>query len=318
VRVGKPNPHLFYVKKGDKKVKRRFSKLLIAGSFVLPAFALMGVFIIYPAIKTLLQSFVDAEGNWAGLSNFVSLLTHYDTLDLSRFPTKSPPWGSLIHNSIWVLIHLPITVLLGIILAAMLDKVKGGGFIKSVVFLGMVIPMIVGGVIIRFLFDEISGIVPLFMRGLGIEALGKSWTAYPQTSLLALILGSMLLWTGFSLTMHAAGLSTIPKDIYEAADVDGAGILRKFFFITIPMLKPVTSVVIAMTLLYEIKIFDIVYAATLGGPGGSSMVLSLQMYFYGFRKLDTNMASTVATLLTFFTVVVGIWLLRNTLKGEKR
>ena len=156
------------------------------------------------------------------------------------------------------------------------------------------------------------------MRGLGFEALAHSWTAYPQTSLAALIIGSILFWTGFSLTMHASGISTIPKELYEAADVDGAGVLRKFFFITIPMLAPVTSVVIAMTLLYEIKIFDIVYAATLGGPGGSSMVLSLQMYFYAFRKLDTNMASAVATLLTFFTLIVGLWLVRNNLKGEKR
>ena len=289
-----------------------------AYSFVLPAVALMAIFIVYPAIKTLLQSFFDAEGNWVGLRNFITLLTHYETIDLSRFPRKGPPWGSLIHNAIWILIHLPVTVFLGMIFAVMLNEIKGGAFIKSVIFLGMVIPMIVGGVIIRFLFDENSGVVPLLMRTLTIEALDLSWTAYPQTSLMSLILGSILLWTGFSLTMHAAGLSTIPKELYEAADVDGAGILRKFFFITIPMLKPVTSVVIAMTLLYEIKIFDIVYAATLGGPGGSSMVLSLQMYFYAFRRLDINLASTVATVLTLFTLAVGIWLVRNTLRGEKR
>ncbi len=203
------------------------------------------------------------------------------------------------------------------VLAVMLNRIKGGAFIKSVIFLGMVIPMIVGGMIIRFLFDENSGIVPLIMRTLGNEALGKSWTVYPQTALMSLILGSILLWTGFSLTLHAAGLSTIPKSLYEAADVDGASLFRKFFRITVPMLTPVTSVVIAMTLLYEIKIFDIVYGATLGGPGGSSMVLSLQMYFYAFRKLDKNMASAVATVLTLFTLIVGIWLTRRNLKGER-
>ena len=83
------------------------------------------------------------------------------------------------------------------------------------------------------------------------------------------------------------------------------------------MLTPVTSVVIAMTLLYEIKIFDIVYAATLGGPGGSSMVLSLQMYFYAFRRLDTPLASSVATVLTFFTLAVGVWLVRKNMREEK-
>ena len=298
-------------------MKKRVRQWGIAAVFVLPAVFLMAVFIVYPAIGTLIKSFLNSEGNWVGLANFKTLLAHYDTLDLKRFPWKGPPWGSLIHNGIWVLIHLPITVMLGIVLAVMLDKIKGGSLIKSVIFLGMVIPMIVGGVIIRFLFDENSGIFPLLMRSLGIESLGHSWTAYPQTSLAALIIGSILLWTGFSLIMHASGLSTIPRSLYEAADVDGAGTLRKFFSITIPMLAPVTTVVIAMTILYEIKIFDIVYTATMGGPGGSSMVLSLQMYFYAFRKLDINLASAVATLLTIFTLIVGLWMVKNSLKGEK-
>ena len=192
-----------------------------------------------------------------------------------------------------------------------------GNVVRGIIFLGMVIPMIIGGVIIRFLFDEYSGIVPLLMRTLGIESLDKTWTAYPQTALMALIIGSIMLWTGFSLTMHAAGLASIPKSYYEAADMDGAGRLRVFFRITLPLLAPVTAVVVAMTLLYELKIFDIVYAATMGGPGGASMVLSVQMYFYAFRSLDYNMVSTVATLLTGFTVLVSIWLVRRTTKQEK-
>ncbi len=296
---------------------KRIRQWALGYSFVLPAIILMAVFIVYPAIATLLKSFFNEAGEWVGLANFIKILAHYDTLDLSRFPTKSPPWGSLIHNGIWILIHLPVTVILGMILAVLLNDVKGGSILKSIIFLGMVVPMIVGGVIIRFLFDENAGIVPLAMRGMGFDLLGKSWTAYPQTALAALILGSILLWAGFSLTLHASGISTIPKELYEAADVDGAKWFTKLFLITIPMLRPVTSVVVAMTVLYEIKIFDIVYSATLGGPGGASMVLSLQMYFYAFRKLDQNMASAVATLLTFFTLLVGIWLVRRNTKGEE-
>jgi multiple sugar transport system permease protein len=288
-----------------------------AYAFVLPAALLMAVFIVYPAVSTLWKSFFNAEGSFVGLQNFADFFRSTDTIDLSRFPRKSPPWGSLIHNAVWIVIHLPTTVILGLVLAVILDGVRGGPFIKSVIFLGMVIPMIVGGVLIRFLFDENSGIVPLVMRALGSDLLGKSWTAYPQTALMSLIIGSILLWTGFSLTMHSAGLSTIPRELYEAADVDGARPIRKFFSITVPMLAPMTSVVIAMTLLNEIKAFDIVYAATLGGPGGSSMVLSLQMYFAAFRKLDYNAASTVATVLTVFTLAVGIWMARRNMREER-
>ncbi len=296
---------------------KRQAELGSAAVFVFPAVTIMGVFIIYPAVATLVLSFLDADGSFVGLRNFITVLTHEDTINVDRFPTRSPPWGSLIHNGLWIIVHLPITLLLGIILANLLHNIIGGPIIKAIIFIGMVVPMIVGGVIIRFLFDSSSGIVPHLLRSLGSEGLvTRTWTAYPQTSLASLILGSILLWTGFSLTMHASGLSTIPKELYEAADVDGASVLTKFFRITIPMLAPVTSVVVAMTLLWEIKIFDIVYAATEGGPGGSSMVLSLQMYRYAFRRLDHNLAATVATILSMFTLVVGLWLLKRQRKGD--
>ncbi len=297
---------------------KRQADLGSAAILVLPAVTIMGVFIIYPALATLVLSFFDGDGTFVGLQNFVTVLTHEDTINLQRFPGRSPPWGSLIHNGLWIIIHLPITLVLGIILANLLDNIVGGPVIKAVIFVGMVVPMIVGGVIIRFLFDSGSGIVPHLMRATGAEGLmTRTWTAYPQLSLWALILGSILLWTGFSLTMHASGLSTIPKELYESADVDGASVFTKFFQITIPMLAPVTSVVIAMTLLWEIKIFDIVFAATEGGPGGSSMVLSLQMYRYAFRRLDYNLAATVATVLSLFTVIVGIWLLKRQRQGVR-
>ncbi|MFP3959911.1 MAG: carbohydrate ABC transporter permease [Spirochaetaceae bacterium] len=295
---------------------KRQEELRSAAIFVLPAVAILAVFIVYPAIATLVLSLFDGEGGFVGLRNFITVLSHEHTLNLDRFPGKSPPWGSLIHNGIWIVVHLPVTLILGIILANVLYNIKGGPTIKAIIFLGMVIPMIVGGVMIRFLFDSSSGVIPHLLRTFGAEGVvTRTWTAYPQTSLAALILGSILLWTGFSLTMHASGLATISKDYYEAADVDGAGVLTKFFRITIPMLAPVTSVVIAMTLLWEIKIFDIVYAATEGGPGGSSMVLSFQMYRYAFRQLNHNLAATVATILSLFTLLVGVWLSKRNKEG---
>ncbi len=294
---------------------KRRAELAHAAVFVVPAVVLVAVFIVYPALETLRLSFFDADDNFVGLQNFVQVLASDDTLNLDRFPNTYPAWGSLIHNAVWILIHLPVTVLLGIVLATLLHNLRGGAAIKGIIFLGVVIPMIVGGVLIRFMFDSGAGIVPNFLEAIGFEGVvTRSWTAYPQTSLMALILGSILLWTGFSLTMHSSGLSTIPKELYEAADVDGAGTLVEFFRITIPMLAPVTTVVIAMTLLWEIKIFDIVYAATRGGPGGSSMVLSLQMYNYAFRALEQNLAATVGVLLAVFTGLVGIWLMRRNAK----
>ena len=174
----------------------------------------------------------------------------------------------------------------------------------------MITPMVVGGGIIRFIFDEHSGVVNALLRGVGLNQFVRSWTVYPDTALLALILGSVLLWTGFSLILYSSGLSTIPQELYEAADVDGANALEKFFYITIPSLKPVTITVVAMTLLWELKIFDLVYTATGGGPGGASTVLALRMYSLAFRALDANRSAVIATFITVLTLAIGIWLVK--------
>lgn len=278
--------------------------------FLFPALILLTTFVIVPAVRTLSLSVLNEEGQFVGLQNFSDVLLSSDILNLDRFPFQSPPWGAIPHNAVWILIHLPLVVSLGMILAVLLKDVWGASFIKSVIFLGMITPMVVGGGIIRFIFDEHSGVVNAVLRGVGLDQFVRSWTAYPDTALLALILGSVLLWTGFSLILYSSGLSTIPQELYEAAEVDGANALERFFYITVPSLKPVTITVVAMTLLWELKIFDLVYTATGGGPGGASTVLALRMYSLAFRALDANRSAVIATFITVLTLAIGIWLVK--------
>jgi multiple sugar transport system permease protein len=253
---------------------------------------------------------LNADGEFVGFQNFAEVLSGKDILNLDRFPFDSPPWGAIPNNAVWILIHLPLVVSLGMILAVLLKDVWGASFIKSVIFLGVVTPMVVGGNIIRFLFDDNAGIVNAALKAVGLTEYVKTWTSYPDTALLALILGSVLLWTGFSLILYSSGLSTIPNELYEAAEVDGANALQRFYFITVPMLKPVTVTVVSMTLLWELKIFDLVYTATGGGPGGASTVLALRMYSLAFKALDSNKSAVIAVLLTVLTLIIGIWLSR--------
>ncbi len=289
--------------------KSKLSHFLI---FMAPALVLIVTFVIYPSLRTIFTSFLDENGKFS-LKNYVEVLKSRDTFDPEGF-SRGFPLGTLLHNLIWIAIHLPLTISLGLILAVILRKVKGGNILKSIIFLGMVMPMIVGGVMVRFMFDGSVGVVNGFLRIFGIE--GKTWTAYPDTALFSLIFGSVWLWTGFSMVLYSAGLETIPKDFYEAAAIDGATPLKIFFKITIPLLKPVTVVVTIMTLLWELKIFDIVYVATMGGPGGASNVLALQMYTYAFRELNYGKASVVAVILTVSTLLASIPLTKSA--GELR
>lgn len=242
------------------------------------------------------------------MKNYFQVLSSREIVDLEGF-SRGFPLGALIHNLLWIAIHLPLVLILGLVLAVLLRNVRGGFIIKSIIFLGMVMPMIVGGVMINFIFDRNLGIVNGVLGLFKIQ--GKTWTAYPDTALLSLIFGSVWLWTGFSVVLYSAGLETIPKDYYEAAQLDGASAWKVFTNITVPLLKPITVVVTTMTLLWELKVFDIVYVATMGGPGGASNVLALQMYTYAFRALDFNRSAVVAVILTLSTLAVSLSLLKS-------
>ncbi|MCD5408444.1 sugar ABC transporter permease [Candidatus Bipolaricaulota bacterium] len=291
------------------RVKEKISRSL----FIIPALALLATFVVYPVASTIYLSF--ATGDPPFPANYWAVLSSREIIDARGF-VRGFPLGALLHNFLWMLIHLPLTTFLGLVLAIIVRNVRGSGVIKSSIFLGMVIPMIVGGVIIRFMFDKDAGVVNAVLGLLGLTT--RSWTAHPESALLALIFGSVWLWTGFSMILYSAGLSTIPRDYYEAAMVDGATPVRMFFSITLPLLKPITTVIVTMTILWELKIFDIVYVATLGGPGGASNVLALQMYFYAFRQFDLNRASVVATILMFLTLAAAIPMITSVIRRERR
>ena len=279
----------------------------------MPALIFMMIFVVFPILNTIYISFLSSDGEFVGLQNYAEVLESKKMFNLEGFP-KAPPLGAFIHNMIWILIHLPLSIFSGLILAVILKDVKGAPVIKTLIFLGMVTPMVVGGLIIRYTFEKDVGIVNGLLSFMGLENLTRSWTAYPDTALFALIFGSVWLWTGFSMILYSAGLATIPKDYYEAAKVDGASSLKMFYRITLPLLRPITITVITMTILYELKIFDIVLVATYGGPGEASNVLAFQMWLYAFRYFEFNKAAVVASLLTVLTIVVTIPMIKFMVK----
>ncbi|NIM45230.1 MAG: ABC transporter permease subunit [Nitrososphaeria archaeon] len=275
--------------------------------FFIPAISLILLFVIFPVFNTVYISFFAPSGEFVGLDNYFDVLSRREVVNLERLSQgKTNRLGALVHNAIWILIHLPLSLFSGLVLAVILRDVKGSSLVKSIIFLGMVTPMIVGGLILRFTFEKGVGIVNALFNLLGYEQLARTWTAYPDTALFALIFGSVWLWTGFGMILYSAGLATIPKDYYEAAKLDGASSFRMFYRITFPLLRPITVTVVTMTVLWELKIFDIVYVATGGGPGGATTVLALLMYNMAFRAFDFNSAAVVATFLTLLTLIVMI------------
>jgi len=301
---------LFHHQKRRKSLKTILHQL----AFFLPALILMIIFLLYPVLNTLWMSFVSEDHQFVFLDNYKKVLSSKDVINQKGF-TQGFPMGALPHNFLWILIHLPLTTFLGLVLAVLFKDLKYNFIFKSSIFLGMVTPMVIGGVILRFIYEKEVGIINAILELLGFQAF--TWTAYPETALLSLIFGSIWLWTGFSMIIYSSGLGNIPKEYYEAAALDGATPFIIFFRITIPLLKQMTVVVITMTILWELKIFDLVYVATMGGPGGASNVMALQMYFYAFRQFNFQNASVIATLLMLLTLLVTIPLIKSSL-GEER
>lgn len=299
------------------KVRKGKSRNLSLIFFLLPTLLLIG-FILYPTVETIRWSFWQWEGrnisNFGGLSNYIDLFSNKSFLNLSRFPTQPPPYGALIHVILWFIIFIPLTAMLGLILAVFLRDVKGGAIVKSAIFLGMVVSLVVGGMIMRFMYDEHAGIVNGFFRFIGLGGIVKTWTAYPETALLSLILGSVWIWTGFPLVIYSAGLELIPGELFEAAKVDGASSWTIFWRITVPLLKPSTIIVVIMSLMWVLRVFDIVYVATFGGPGESSTVLGLLIYLNTFYKIppDIGLASALATFLILISLPISIFLMKQT------
>lgn len=276
------------------------------------------VFVFYPIIDTIYMSFLkEGTGQFVGFENYMNVISRSEFLNVKRLVNflGGPSYGALIHNILWVVIHLPLCVFFGLLLAVLLRDVKGGTIIKSMVFLGMVIPMIVGGVLLRFILDKDAGILNGVLNAIGLGAFTRDWTFYPDTALITAILGSVWIWVGFSMIVYSAGLEGIPVELYEAAKIDGASWWKTFWRITVPMLKPATLVVVTMTLLWELKVFDIIYAMTQGGPGDASNVLAYIMYIDAFKAWNFGTASAIAVILTVMTFGFAAYLVSRMAKS---
>ncbi|RFA98099.1 carbohydrate ABC transporter permease [Pyrobaculum aerophilum] len=289
-------------------------KILNYFVFLIPPLIFVGIFTIYPVFASFVYSFYTGSG--FGLDNYIKVITDTNPLRALVMPKLdyTPPWGALIHNVVWIAIHVPLVTVLGLVLAYVLKYyVVGSNLVKGIVFIGMVIPPAIGGVIIRFMFDKDIGVVPIIFSALGIKELATTWINYPNLALYALILGSVWIWLGFAVTVFSAAIEAIPKSHIDAARVFGASDWHIFRRIVVPEVKPAVIIVVVMTALWDMKIFDIVFAATGGGPGGATNVLALVMYNYFARLLDYFKAATVAVILTalvvpFVIIAIRRWL----------
>jgi len=279
---------------------------------------LLVIFVLYPIFDTVYVSFLsEGRGGFVGFENYNYVLFQKvnPLINIPNLLQGVFPMGALVHNIIWICIHLPLAILLGLAFAVLLRDVKGGTIIKAIVFLGIVVPLVVGGVLFRYVYDKDAGIANAALRVMGLGAYARDFTQFRDTALFSVILGSIWIWTGFAMIVYSAGLEGIPKEMYEASAIDGASRWKTFWRITVPMLRSTTLVVVTLTILWELKIFDIVYVATRGGPGGASSVLAFDMYNEAFQANNLGTGAAIAVILTLMTFGVAAYLVNRMSKS---
>ncbi len=268
--------------------------------FVGPAALLLAVFMIYPAIQTIILSFEN------GLGNYIQLLT----ADPRFIRFSFPPSGALFNNILWLIFYTGGCIVIGLIVAVMATRVRYERIVKAIVFLPMAIAATALGVIWRFVYspDPDTGLIN---AGLGLVNIDPiSWLGNATFVNSALIVAGIWGSAGFAVVILSAALKGISSEILEAARVDGASEAQIFRRIIVPMLSLPISVIAVTLTINVIKLFDLVYVMTGGGPGNASNVIGVQMY-QQFSARNFDYSATVAVVMLVVLLPVMIFNIRR-------
>jgi len=251
--------------------------------WVLPAFLFLGVFLIYPTIRTLINSLFDRTGDFTGVSNYVDLLGSGDF------------WQVLLNNALWIVFFTGAVVVLGLVIAVLTDRVRYETLAKAIIFIPMAISFVAAGVIWNFMYNinEDIGTLNAAVTAVGLEpvAFVQEW---PANTFFLIIVG-IWMWVGFAMIILSAGLKGISTELLEAARMDGATELQVFFRIILPLLAPTIAVVGTTVVITALKTFDIVYIMTNGNFNTS--VIGFEFYKEQYTNRDPGAAAAVAILL---------------------
>lgn len=260
------------------------------------------LFVAGPMVMSLYQSFtvwdMFSPPKWIGLENFRMLFQDDPDFQLSLRVT-----------SIYAFVSVPLQVMLGLVLATLLNqKIRMRSVYRTIFYLPSVIGGISIAIMFRWVFGTQFGLLNNMLAMVGIE--GPSWLGDPNWVLVSFIL--MSLWgSGASMLVYLGALQSIPTELYEAADVDGAGSLLKFFRITVPLVTPAILLNMVMGIIEALQEFTLPLMMTDGGPANSSMFLVLYLYRHAFQFFQMGYASAIAWVLFIYIMILTLLIFRS-------
>ena len=278
--------------------------------YLLPAFLVYLLFIFIPIIETFRASFFDWNGftearTFIGLENYSHLFS--DPLFLK----------AISNNLVFIIFYSIIPILIGLLLSVLLtaQPIAGFSFFRTVLFLPQVISMVVVGVIWRWVFNPVSGPINQFLSLVSLDHWRQAWLGSFEYALPAV--GSIGTWVqyGFCMVLFLAGMQRIPTEYYEAASLAGASSFRKFIHITLPGLRSEMGVAMITTMIAALRVFDLVYATTRGGPGETTLVTGFLIYRAAILNNRIGYGAAIATVLSIIILTLA-FLIRRFMSEE--
>ena len=273
-------------------------KNLTAYLFLLPAGVILTVFFFIPFVQTIYLSFFNYSNDiykpdFVFLSNYWALI-------------KSPLFIKTILNTFYFLILcVPFLVIFPLFLAILINQnIKFKNTYKVIIYLPVIISIVVVAIAFKWLYAP-SGLLNFFLEKIGIGAVG--WLTSPKVAMISVALVTIFKGVGYYMMIYLSALMSVPKELYEAADVDGIVGFRKHLTITVPHLMPMIALVSTISSISALKVFVEIYVMTKGGPMDSTKTIVYYIYEKAFENLDLGMASAGAVVLLF--IVMGFSIL---------
>jgi glucose/mannose transport system permease protein len=263
----------------------------------------LGLIVIFMYAMMLWTGYVSMN-NWVGLApswNFNGLANYATLFHMERF------WINIKNNLLWMITFIPPTAFLGLVLAYALELTGWAETIFRPIFLyPMALSFVVTGTLWAWMYDPSSGVINAILEGVGLKVLDQPWIASPTQALYCMIVAAIWQYTGFAMTLYLAAIRDIPREIIEASRVDGASNTQVFYYIVVPNVGHATMIVIAMLTLFSLKVFDLVWVMTMGGPGNSTEVLSYFMFVATFRQQLVGLGAAISVIILILAVAVVI------------
>jgi multiple sugar transport system permease protein len=308
--------------------KENRSDLRRALFFIFPTYSVILIFIIVPIFFSFIISF--NKWNLLGNMKFVGLSNYERLFHSEEF------WRALINTLYYTFITVPLCIIIALVLALLLNsKIKGLSLYRAAYFMPVMTSFVASAFIWQWIFQSQNGILNHLFGFIGLKPLSwlnepkgiltvifesinvriPSWLGGPSVTLVAISIMSIWKNVGYYMIIFLAGLQNIPRTYYEAAEIDGAGPIKRFFSITLPILSPTTFFVLIMAVIMSFQVFEQVAVTTQGGPLNSSLVLVYFIYQRAFKFLEVGFASSAAYIL--FAIVLLLTYMQVKIIGKR-